>query len=189
MHLLLALLLALPGWEGKVHFQHNPPRKSGGSEGAIHFAPGRVRLEEPTPLGLTVILWDGRSLRILFPERKAYLELPPEQAPLATAPPLGLEGMQKTGDESLDGQSCAIWEHKADVTQRVWVPSPEEPAMPATGGARRAEHPKAKKLFFFLRAVTVTPRGATEAEVSEVRFRDQPAALFRVPKDYRLTSR
>ena len=73
MALICALLLALPGWEGKVRFQHNPPRKSGGSEGSIHVAAGRVRLEEPTPIGLTVILWDGRDLRLLFPEKKTFL--------------------------------------------------------------------------------------------------------------------
>src|SRR2546423_833192 len=87
MHLIFALLLAASGWEGKVHFQHDPPRKSGASDGTIHFAAGRVRLEEPTPIGLTVILWDGKRLRLLFPERRTYLELPPRQAALATAPP------------------------------------------------------------------------------------------------------
>jgi hypothetical protein len=173
MSLLLALLLALSGWEAKVHFQHNPPRKSGGSEGTIHFAPGHVRLEEPTPVGLTVILWDGKSLRVLFPGRKTYLKLPPGQAPLATAPPLDLREMKQVGEESVGGQACEIWERKGDVTQRVWVPS---------GGAK-------KKLFFFLRLATLTPRGATEADVSEAAVRDQPASLFRVPKDYRITSR
>ena len=171
---LIALLLAAPGWEGKVHFQHNPPRKSGGSEGAIHFSRGRVRLEEPTPQGLMVILWDGWSLRILFPERKKYLRLSRELAAQATAPPLNLRKMRKIGREVVDGRPCTIWERKGpDITQRLWVP--DEAAK--------------KKLFFFLREVTVTPRGATEADVSDVSFADQPASLFRVPKDYRLTSR
>lgn len=175
MALICAVLLALSGWEGKVHFQHNPPRKSGGSDGAVHFAQGRVRLEEPTPIGLTVILWDGRHLRLLFPEKKTYLELPPAEAPLSTAPPLSLEGLDRAGAESIDGKACAIWQEKRPgVTQRVWIPDPP---------------PRKKNFFLFLREVTVTARGATEADVSDVRFRDQPAALFRVPKDYRLTSR
>src|SRR2546430_5861536 len=191
MALIAALLLALSGWEGKVHFQHNPPRKSGGSEGAIHFAPGRVRLEEPTPIGLTVILWDGRKLRLLFPEKHTYLELPKEQAPMTTAPPLTVKGLYNGGSATIDGQPCTIWQYKrGQVTQRVWVPdasnappsglrpSPAKPAPPAK-----------KKLFFFLREVTLGPRGATEADVSDVRFKDQPASLFSVPKDYTLTSR
>ncbi len=169
MALLIALLLAAPGWEGKVHFQHNPPRKSGGSEGAIHYSQGRVRLEEPTPLGLVVILWNGKSLRLLFPERKTYREFPGEQAALATAPPVSLRKMRKIGREEIDGRACTIWEHKGpDITQRLWVPDAAQ-----------------KKLFFFLREVTVTPRGATEADISDVRFADQPDALFRVPKGYR----
>jgi len=174
MTLIAALVLALAGWEGKVHFQHNPPRKSGGSEGAIHFAQGRVRLEEPTPIGLTVILWDGRHLRLLFPEKRTYLELPPADAPMATAPPLSLKGLYNSGSETVDGQPCTIWQYKrGQVTQRLWVP----------------EASAKKKLFFFLREATISPRGATEADVSDVRFKDQPASLFRVPKDYKLTSR
>ena len=177
MTALIALLLALPGWEGKVHFQHNPPRKSGGSDGAVHFAAGRVRLEEPTPIGLTVILWDGKKLRLLFPEKKTYVELPPKDAPMATAPPLSLEGLYNAGSEVIDGRPCTIWQYKrGQVTQRLWVP--DDPP------------PKRKKNFFlFLREATISPRGATEADVSDVRFRDQPAALFRVPKGYKLTSR
>jgi hypothetical protein len=173
MALIAALLLALPGWEGKVHFQHNPPRKSGGSDGSIHFVQGRVRLEEPTPIGLTVVLWDGRRLLLLFPEKRTFVELPPVQAAMATAPPLSLRDMRKTGSETLAGQVCDIYERKAEVIQRLWVPA----------GAEK------KKLFFFLREVTRTPRGATQADVSEVRFVDQPASLFQVPKDYQLTSR
>ena len=173
MPLLIALLLAVPGWEGAIHFTHNPPRKSGGSEGAIHFAAGRVRVEEPTPWGLTVILWDGEKLRLLFPARKTFLELPPEQAPLATAPPLSLRGMSQSGTETVNGEACAIYEKKGPVTQRLWVP----------------ESAAKKKLFFFLREATISARGATLADVSGIRFADQPDSLFRVPKGYRLTSR
>ncbi|HUJ27151.1 MAG TPA: hypothetical protein VLW85_14090 [Myxococcales bacterium] len=172
---IIAMLLALSGWEGKVHFQHNPPRKSGGSEGAIHFAAGRVRLEEPTPIGLTVILWDGRRLVLLFPAKKTWVELPPKDAPMTTAPPLSLAGLYNSGTEVIDGKPCTIWQQKRQgVTQRVWVPDPP---------------PRKKNFFLFLREVTISPRGATEADVSDVRFKDQPASLFRVPKGYQLTSR
>ena len=169
MHLKWLLIAASLGWEGKVHFTHNPPRKSGGSEGAIHFAPGRVRLEEPTPAGLAVVIWDGKKLVLLFPEKKTFMEMPAAQAALSTAPPLDLGGMTEAGRESIDGQECTIYERKgADVTQRLWVPADA----------------KKKKLFFFLREATITPRGATRADVSDVRFRAQPDALFQVPRDF-----
>src|SRR5205807_811082 len=113
-----------------------------------------------------------KRLRLLFPDRRSYLELPASKAALATAPPLNLYKMYKTGTELLEGQPCSIYEQKGEVTQRLWVPDvPETP-------------PK-KKLFFFLREVTITPRGATQADVSEVRFADQAESLFRVPDGYR----
>src|SRR4051812_30956612 len=99
MHLAWLLIAASLGWEGKVHFTHNPPRKSGGSEGAIHFSPGKVRLEEPTPSGMAAVIWDGKRLLLLLPAQKSFLEMPPAQAPLATAPPLSLEGMTEDGRE------------------------------------------------------------------------------------------
>ncbi len=171
--MLIALLIALSGWEGKVHFTHDPPRKSGGSEGAIHVAGGRVRIEEPTPMGATVILAAGGKVRLLFPERKQFMEVDPSQSALATVPPLSLEGMQQVGEERIDGRDCAIWERTVEtrmgkIRQRLWVP--QEAAK--------------KKLFFFLRQATVTPRGATRADLTDIRFGDQPAALFRVPGDY-----
>ena len=131
-----------------------------------------MRLEEPTPIGLTVILWDGKRLRLLFPERRTYLELPPRQAALATAPPLNLYKMSKTGTEVIEGRTCTVYERKGEVTQRLWVPE-DSPT------------PQKKKLFFFLREVTQTPRGATRADVTDVRFADQPDSLFQVPAGYR----
>src|SRR5256885_9175956 len=163
MHLAWLLVAASLGWEGKVHFTHNPPRKSGGSNGEIHFAPGRVRLEEPTPAGMAALIWDGKKLVLLFPEKKTFLEMPPAQAALATAPPLSLDGMTEAGRETIEGQECAIYERKSGgVTQRLWVP----------------DAAKKKKLFFFLREATITPRGATRADVTGARLGPQPPALF-----------
>jgi hypothetical protein len=158
------------GWEGKVHFTHDPPRKSGGADGAIHVSGAKVRIEEPTPVGLTVILSADGKLRLLFPERKQFMEVDAEQAALATVPPLSLAGLQRAGTESVDGRACTIWERTLTtqmgrVRQRIWVPD----------GARR---------FVFLRFVTQTERGATRADVSEVRETAQSASLFRVPRDY-----
>jgi hypothetical protein len=158
------------GWEGKVHFTHDPPRKSGGSEGAIHVSGRRVRVEEPTPIGLTVILSADGKVRLLFPERRQLMEIDAEQAALATVPPLSLKGLQRAGAESVDGRACTIWERALTtkvgrVRQRIWVPD----------GAPR---------FVFLRFVTQTERGATRADVSEVREGAQAEALFRVPRDY-----
>jgi hypothetical protein len=163
-------LAARADWEGKVRFTHDPPRKAGGSEGAIHAAKGRVRVEEPTPLGRTVLLFDGRRLRVLFPERKQFSELDAKLAPAATVPPLSLKGMQKVGAEVLEGRATTIWESRqrtqmGEVRQRLWVPD------------------DAKELIF-LRFVTQTDRGATRADVGDLRVRPQPAALFRVPAGY-----
>jgi len=140
--MLIALLIALSGWEGKVHFTHDPPRKSGGSEGAIHVAGGRVRIEEPTPMGATVILAAGGKVRLLFPERKQFMEVDPSQSALATVPPLSLEGMQQVGEERIDGRDCAIWERTVEtrmgkIRQRLWVP--QEPARSHSG--RLDRHP------------------------------------------------
>ena len=170
--LLLALLLALGnGWEAKVRFTHDPPRRSGGAEGAIHLDGARVRIEEPTPAGLTVILAAGGKVRLLFPETKQFLEIDPAQAALATVPPLSLEGLRQVGEERLDGRPCVIWERvlttaAGRVHQRLWVP-------------------RDAKRFVFLRFVTQTDRGATRADLSELRETAQPDALFRVPRTYR----
>ena len=95
---------------------------------------------------------------------------------MTTAPPLTLKGLYNAGSETIDGQACTVWQYKrGQVTQRVWVPDRAPPGK--------------KNLFFFLREATIGPHGATEADVSDVRFKDQPASLFRVPKDYKLTSR
>jgi hypothetical protein len=112
-------------------------------------------------------------VRLLFPDRKQYLEVDPTQAALATVPPASLEGMQQVGEERIDGRDCAIWERTVEtrmgrIHQRLWVPR---------GAAK-------KKLFFFLRQATVTPRGATRADLTDIRFGDQPASLFRVPPGY-----
>ena len=40
--LLVALLI---GWQANVHFTHDPPRKSGGSDGAIHVFYGMPQAE------------------------------------------------------------------------------------------------------------------------------------------------
>ena len=169
--MLLALLIALGnGWEAKVHFTHDPPRKSGGADGAIHLDGGRVRIEEPTPLGATVILAADGKVRLLFPETKQFMEVDPAQAALATVPPLSLEGLQKVGEERILGRACDIWERTLQTSagkihQRLWVP------------------PDAKR-FVFLRFVTQTDRGATRADLSELRETAQPASLFSVPKGY-----
>lgn len=173
---LFALLIALAqGWEAKVHFTHDPRRSRGGDEGVIHVRGGEVRIEEPTPLGDTVVLYDGRHLWVLFPARREFLQLPVQAAPRATVPPLSLAGMRKVGGEVLRGQRCDIWERRAgDVLQRLWVPA---------GKGRK------KKLFFFLRQVTRTPAGGTQADLTGLRFQPQPDKLFRVPAGYRPTSR
>ena len=93
-----------------------------------------------------------------------------EQAPLATVPPLSLAGLQRAGEETIDGRACTIWERTLTtkvgrVRQRIWVPD----------GARS---------FVFLRFVTQTERGATRADVSDMREAQQPESLFRVPPDY-----
>lgn len=169
--MLLALLITLGnGWEAQVHFTHDPPRKSGGAEGAIHFDGGRVRIEEPTPLGETVILAAEGKVWLLFPETKQFMEIDPAQAALATVPPLSLEGMKQVGEERLDGRACAIWERTQQtpagrIHQRLWVPLDA-------------------KRFVFLRFVTRTDRGATKADLSGVREVPQPAQLFSVPKGY-----
>ena len=173
--LLLALLVALGnGWEAKVHFTHDPPRRSGGSEGAIHVQDGRVRLEEPTPLGETVILSAEGKVRLLFPATRQLMEIDPAQAALATVPPLSLEGMKRTGAETIEGRPCAIWERTVQsaagvVHQRLWVPDE----------ARRPQAP-----LVFLRFVTQTDRGATRADLSAIREKPQPGGLFRVPPGY-----
>ena len=123
----MLLLALLAGWQAAVHFTHNPPRKSGGSDGAIHVSGSKVRIEEPTPGGFTVVIFDGRKLWLLFPEKKQFLELPKDQAALATVPPLSLSGMQATGSEVIDGQPCTIYEKAVETTggplhQRLWVP-------------------------------------------------------------------
>ena len=169
--LLFALLIALGnGWEAKVHFTHDPPRKSGGAEGSIHVGSGKVRIEEPTPMGETVIVAAEGKVRLLFPETKQFMEIDPAQAALATVPPLSLAGMKQVGEENVDGRPCAIWERARQtaagrVHQRLWVPL----------GAKR---------FVFLRFVTRTDRGATRADLRELRETAQPASLFSVPKGY-----
>ena len=159
--LLLALLI---GWQAKVHFTHDPPRKSGVSDGAIHVSGSKVRIDE----GEIVVLFDGRKLLLLFPAQKQFLELPASDAPMATVPPLSLKGMKPVGAETIDGVRCTIRERTAgEVHQRLWVPDDN------------------KKNFFFLRAATVTPRGATRMDLSDVKQAPQPDALFRIPRDYR----
>jgi hypothetical protein len=171
--LLLALLIALSnGWEAKVHFTHDPPRKSGGADGAIHLSQGRVRLEEPTAIGLTVILFSGGRTRLLFPERKQFMEIAPAEAALSTVPPLSLEGMKQVGEERVGGRDCIIWEKTLQtaagrVRQRLWVPS-DAP----------------KKPLVFLRFVTQTDRGATKADLSDLHEAPQPATLFKIPVGY-----
>ncbi|MFN2548756.1 MAG: hypothetical protein ABR567_15125 [Myxococcales bacterium] len=169
--LLFALLV---GWQAHVHFTHDPPRKSGGSDGEIHVSGSKVRLEEPTPGGTTVVIFDGRKLRLLFPDQKQFVELPKDEAPLATVPPLSLAGMHPAGNEVIDGHPCTIYqrtvETKAGRTyQRLWIPDE-----------------KNKKIFFyFLRAVTQTDRGATKADLTDIRQAPQARSLFRVPADYK----
>lgn len=164
----MLLLLLVAGWQANVHFTHNPPRKSGGSEGTIHVSGDKVRIEEPTPGGTTIVIFDGRKLRLVFPEQKEFLELPKDQAPLATVPPLSLEGMHKIGNEVIDRQPCTIWERTvARIHQRLWVPDE-----------------KKKKFFYFLRQATLTDRGATRADLTDIREAPQPDALFRVPPGY-----
>lgn len=170
MHPGWLLIAASLAWEGKVHFAHNPPRKSGGLDGSIHFTPGKVRVDEPTPAGPAAVIWDGKKVLLLLTEQKTFLELPPDQAAMATAPPLSLDGMEESGREIIDGTACTIYQRKTgNVTQRLWVP----------------DEAKKKKLFFFLREATITPRGATRADVTDIRFRAQPETLFRVPGDYK----
>ena len=170
---MLLLLLAI-GWQAAVHFTHDPPRKSGGSDGAIHVSGAKVRIDEPTPGGTTVVLFDGRRLLLLFPAQKQYLELPASDAPLATVPPTSLRGMKVVGEETIDGVHCLIHERTVDakagrIHQRIWVP----------------DEKNKKNFFYFLRAVTQTDRGATKADLSEIRAAPQPETLFRVPRDYK----
>ena len=159
--LLLALLI---GWQAKVHFTHDPPRKSGASDGAIHVSGSRVRIDE----GEIVVLFDGRRLVLLFPAQRQFLELAASDAPMATVPPLSTKGMRAVGAEVIDGVRCTIQERTAgEVHQRLWVPDENK-----------------KKFFYFLRAATVTPRGATRMDLSDVKAAPQAEALFRIPPGY-----
>jgi hypothetical protein len=172
MALFALLIAASSGWEAQVHFTHDPPRKSGGSDGAIHVSGSRVRLEEPTPAGLAVILSGGGKTTVVFPAIKQFLEVDPGQAALATVPPLSLAGMREVGAETVDGKPCAIWEKVLEtkmgkVRERLWVP-------------RDAK----KNGFLFLRWVTQTDRGATRADLSEIREGPQAPRLFRIPAGY-----
>ncbi len=170
---MLWLTLAI-AWQAAAHFTHDPPRKSGASEGAIHVRGEAVRVEEPTPLGLTAIVKARGRTTLIFPERKQYLEVDPSQAALAAVPPTSLKGMKQVGEETVDGERCAIWEGTVEtaragrVHNRLWVP---------VGPAK-------KKIFYFLRWVTQTGRGATRADLSEIREAPQDAALFRVPRGF-----
>jgi len=165
----MLLLLLVAGWQANVHFTHNPPRKSGGSDGAIHVSGNKVRIEEPTPGGTTIVIDDGRKLWLVFPGQKQFLELPRDQAPLATVPPLSLRGMHEVGKETIDGERCTIWERTVDrIHQRLWVPDENK-----------------KKIFYFLRQVTRTDRGATKADLTDIREAPQPDDLFRLPRGYK----
>jgi hypothetical protein len=162
--------LAQSPWEGKLLFTHDPPRKAGAPDGAIHVKGKKVRIEESTPAGSLVIVFDGAHLRLLRPERKTYVELPAEQAPYLTVPPPSLEGLRKVGEGSVSGKACGIWEARSQtpfgkVQQRVWVANDA-------------------KDYVYLRAVTRTSRGASLFEVVEPRRAPQPDSLFEVPKDY-----
>jgi len=107
------------------------------------------------------------------PDQKQFLELPKDQAPLATVPPLSLEGMTAAGTEVIDGHACTIYERTAEtkagrIHQRLWVPDENK-----------------KDFFYFLRQVTQTDRGATKADLTGIRQTPQPDSLFKVPAGYR----
>jgi hypothetical protein len=164
---LLAIALS---WEARVHFTFDPPRKGGSSEGAIHVQGKKVRIEEDSPFGPLVILFDGEHLRMLRPDKKTYFELPAAEAPYATVPPSSLEGMTKVGKEMVDGKACDIWEARSEtplgkVRQRVSIPDDA-------------------KDFIWLKAATRTKNGATLMEAVGPRKKPQPDALFRVPNHY-----
>jgi hypothetical protein len=168
--LLLLAALSQPPWEAGLRFTHEPPRKGADRDGSIHVKGRKVRIEEATAGGSLVILFDGTHLRLLRPERKTYVELPPDRAPYATVPPASLEGLRKVGRGDASGTACDIWESRSTtpwgkVQQRVWVPV----------GA---------KDYVYLRAVTRTARGASLFDVLKPRRAPQPDALFEVPKDY-----
>jgi hypothetical protein len=168
--LLQVAALAQTPWEGKLLFTHDPPRKTGTPDGSIHVDGRKVRIEEATPAGRLVIVFDGEHLRLLRPDRKTYVELPKAQAPYLTVPPASLTGLRKVGEGEASGKACGIWEVRSQtpfgkVQQRVWVPNDA-------------------KDYLYLRAVTRTARGASLFEVIEPRRTPQPASLFDVPKDF-----
>ena len=167
--LLLAALAQTP-WEAGLRFTHDPPRRGGAPDGSIHVKGEKVRIEESTPGGTLVILYDGAHLRLLRPERKTWTELPKEQAPYATVPPASLEGLRKIGRGSAGGKPCGIWEARrktplGEVRQRVWVADDA-------------------KEYVYLRALTRTARGASLFDVLDPRRVPQPDWLFEVPKGY-----
>jgi hypothetical protein len=168
--LLEAAALAQTPWEGKLLFTHEPARTGAAPDGSIHVKGQKVRIEETTPGGTLVILFDGKRLLLLRPERKTYTELPPAQAAYATVPPASLEGLRKVGEGTAAGKACGIWEARSktplgSVQQRVWVANDA-------------------KEYVYLRAVTRTGRGASLFDVVEPRKVPQPDSLFEVPKDY-----
>jgi hypothetical protein len=76
------------------------------------------------------------------------------------------------GEERLGGSDCIIWEKTLQtaagrIRQRLWVPT-DAP----------------RKQLVFLRFVTQTDRGATKADLSDLRERPQPDSLFRVARGY-----
>jgi hypothetical protein len=159
--MLVFLLSMALSWEARVHFTHDPPRKGGSSDGAIHVQGKKVRIEEDSQIGPLVILFDGEHLRMLRPDKKTYFELPAGDAPYATVPPTSFEGLaQVKGD---------LWEATREtplgkVKQRLTVPGKE---------------------FIWSKAATRTKHGATLMEASEPRRVPQPDSLFQVPKNYR----
>jgi hypothetical protein len=158
---MLAVLLAISlSWEARIHFTFDPPRKGGSSEGAIHVQGRKVRIEEDSPVGPLVILFDGEHLRMLRPDKKTYFELPAAEAPWATVPPTSFEELKNVQGE--------LWERDSvtplgKVKQRLTIPGTE---------------------LIWTKAATRTKNGATLMEASGPLKKPQPDSLFRVPKDY-----
>jgi hypothetical protein len=158
---MLAFLLAISlSWEAGIHFTYDPPRKGGSSEGAIHVSGRKVRIEQPSPIGPLVTIFDGRKLWMLRPDKQTYFELPASEAPYAIVPPTTRDGMKQLGPQ--------LWEKDSvtplgKVVQRLTVRGPD---------------------LIWTQAATRTKNGATLMEAREPRKKPQPDSLFRVPKNY-----
>jgi uncharacterized protein DUF4412 len=166
-------------WKGTINIQGAGNDKV--TSGMIFAQRGKVRFEMNAQGHPMIVITDvkGQSASMLMPAQKMAMEMP---AALADKKMISCsvddiegclktKGFKKTGDDTVDGHPCAVYE--------------ADSAAGETKAHQKLWRPTDMKEVFMIKSVSVAENREVTMTIKDIKFGKLETSLFTVPADYK----